>query len=314
MLKFRFVAAAIVAAEFACLTGAQAQSVNNFGQFVHDSPAFYIVGGAVVMKRGNPDNGTFVAANPAGTPFFTGNQIKFGWDTGFDGAVGVRIMPRHSLELRYLHVDSDANFSFLAPGNFIGAGFTGPGGTRLDTANDTRLRSWELNWRYQLSDQHTVLAGYRTIRLRDSQRMALNLGVATGFYNYSNELHGAQIGVDWALLPRNNPFQINLSGKVGLFRLNASGGIDEFSGVNYIGGFYGRDSDNVLAGEIGVSVGYRIRNNVFLRAGYQLLVFDDVALASNAASRSLLVPSLLRSVETNSLVYQGVNLGLTVNW
>jgi hypothetical protein len=278
------------------------------------APALYFSGGAVIMKRSTPDNGTFVAANPAGTPFQTGNDFKFDWDTGFDGTLGVRFMARHAIELRFLGIESNASNTFVTPGSFIGGGFTGPSGTLFDTTYDTTLRNWELNWRYLWTNQLTLLAGFRAINLEDSQRFRIG-PVAQGWYDYDNRLRGAQIGIDWSVLPAASALQINLSGKAGLFHLKSEGGIEEFSGTTSIGAFGTKVSDTVVAGELAVSVGYRIHDNVTLRAGYQMLVIDDVGLASNNASASLTNPSLLSSnVHRDSLLYHGANLGVTINW
>jgi hypothetical protein len=311
MTRLLKLAAAAAVAQLAALGDAASQSAH-----AQSSPSLYITGGAVIMKRSTPDNGTSVAANPAGTPFQTGNDFKFDWDTGFDGTLGVRFMGRHAIELRFLGIESNASNIFATPGAFIGGGFTGPGGTLFDTTYDTTLRNWELNWRYLWTNQLTLLAGFRAINLEDSQRFRLGVGpVAQGWYDYDNRLRGAQIGIDWSVLPTTSALQINLSGKVGLFHLKSEGGIELFSGSNPIGGFGTKVSDTVVAGELGVSVGYRIHDNVTLRAGYQMLVIDDVGLASNNASASLLNPALLsNNVYRDSILYHGANLGMTINW
>lgn len=309
MSTVRILAAALVAAQLSAAGAANAQTVGN------DTSTFYVTGGVVIMKRSAPDNGVSVAANPAGTPYQTGKDFKFDWEAGFDGTIGVRLMGRHAVEFRYLGVDSDASNNFTTPGNFIGGGFTGPGGTTVNSTYDTSLRNFELNWRYRWTDQISLLAGLRAIDLDDTQRIVLNTSVATGLYDYSNQLRGAQVGLDWSLLPKTNPLQVNLSGKLGLFHLRSEGGIQEFQGNNYIGGFAAKTDDAVMAGELGISVGYQIHKNVQLRAGYQALLIDDVGLANSNSSASLLNPSLLRSnIYKDSIFYHGANLGLTVSW
>jgi len=313
MSKLLRLVVALAIAHVAAPGDAYSQAFDTSAKHVQDAPTLYITGGAVIMKRSTPDNSTFVAANPAGTPFQTGNNFKFDWEAGFDGTLGVRFMGRHAIEVRFLGIESDAASAFTTPGAFIGGGFTGPGGTLISTTYDASLRNWELNWRYLWTNQLTLLAGFRAINLEDTQRFRIG-PVAQGLYDYDNRLRGAQIGIDWSVLPATSALQVNLSGKVGLFHLNSDGGIQEF-GPGPIGGFGTKISDTVVAGELGVSVGYRIHDNVVLRAGYQLLVIDDIGLASNNASASLLNPSLLsNNIYRDSILYHGANLGVSITW
>ncbi len=295
-------------------SSASAQPVDNSGKFFHSTPSGYVAAGAVVLKRNGPDAGTIVAANPGGTPFMTGDNLKFGWDAGIDATIGVRFLDRHAIEVRYLHFETDASHQFITPGNFIGAGFTGPGGTLFSSQYDTTLRNAEVNWRYQVFEQFAVLAGLRAIDVKDRLKIVLNNNVATGLYTYSNSLRGAQVGVEWMIFHPSSPFQINILGKIGRYSLDTFGGIDEFQGNNFIGGFTGSLSDTVLASELGVSVGYRLGNNVTLRAGYQALWINDIGIASTAASVSLLNPSLLRQVQRDDLFLQGITFGMNITW
>lgn len=315
-MKWRMTIAATVAAQLVTFGSAHAQTVNNFGQYVLGaSSGIYFTGGVAILKRSTPDYGAFIASNPGSAPFLSANQLKFDWSSGFDGTIGFRIAPRQAFEVRYLQINSDAANFFVSPGAFIGVGFTGPSGTTFNTTYETNFQSWEFNWRYSHTDHLSILAGYRTISIRDGLRTKLNGNVATGFYDYKNSMQGAQIGLDWSVLPKANPFQINLIGKIGVLRNEMHGGINEFQANNYIGGFHGSARENVLVGEAGVTFGYRINNHVLLRAGYQVLVMEDVALASNNAAGSLLNPSLLRTnVYQGTLVYQGANFGVTINW
>ncbi len=316
MSILRTTVTALAALSFVAPGAALAQTVDNYGRTSLNVLSGYATIGGVIMKRSTPEGSAFIAANPAGTPFVSPSAFKFGWDGGVDGTFGLRFGGRDALEFRFLRTDSGARLNFTSPGAFIGVGFTGPGGTQFASSYDTYLSSWELNWRHQWTDQIALLVGARVINLDDSLDTSLNGNVARGLYAYRNRLTGGQIGIDWSVLPMNNPFQINLVGKVGLFGLHSAGGISEFQGVNFIGGFgTERGGEHVMAGEVGVSVGYRILPNVMLRAGYQLLYINDIALASNAAGASLLNPSLLsNNIYRDSILFHGANFGVTINW
>ena len=96
-------------------------------------------------------------------------------------------------------------------------GFTGPGGTVFRITTRPTSRVGEVNWRHQLFDHISVLAGVRDIGLTDSLTSVPDTTVATGSYNYRNRLFGVKIGADWAVLASSNPFQINVFGKTGWY-------------------------------------------------------------------------------------------------
>ena len=90
---------------------------------------------------------------------------------------------------------------------------------------------------------------------------------------------------------------------------SAEGGIREFQGNNFIGSFLGQDKEKSKVYEGAINGSYNLTRNVALRVGYQYLKLDKVATGSDAAARSLLNPSLLRTVQYNSMHYQGVTAG-----
>jgi hypothetical protein len=279
-------------------------------------PTWYVSAGAIVLHRNRPDPGTIVAANPAGTRFASPSDFNFGWNWGPDITVARRMATGNIWEGRFFSsVGSSATNSFVAPGNFIGVGFTGPGGTVFNGNYFTRLYSTELNWKRPIGDQLKFIAGFREIELRDQMSYTLNNNVATGQYNYNNHLWGGQLGADWALLNTSRRLQVNVAGKAGLYGNLSDGGIYEFSGNNAIGSFTGRKWANAFVGDLGISGAYFLTQHVALRGGYQLLWISDVALAGDAASRSLTNPSLLRTVDhSGQLFYQGATMAVDVIW
>jgi hypothetical protein len=156
----------------------------------------------------------------------------------------------------------------------------------------------------------------RAIDLDDTQDFRLNTNVARGLYDYDNELLGVQIGAEVSVLPQDSAFSIDLSGKVGYYQLEAEGGIFEFQGAgnNFIGSFTGELEDETFAAEFGITAGWAPTDHLKIFAGYQALFISDVALASDAASRSLLNPSLLRSVETDDILFHGAKFGVSLIW
>ncbi len=76
--------------------------------------------------------------------------------------------------MRYFNSYGSASTQFVTPGGFIGAGFTGPGGTRFIGSDLTKLDSTEINWRHQRWNRLALLAGFRWIELRDG--VSYNIG------------------------------------------------------------------------------------------------------------------------------------------
>jgi hypothetical protein len=282
-------------------------------------PTCYGSAGTVILHRSRPDAGIVVGNNPfTGTSFSSPSDFRFGWDGGPDVTLGYRLNCCDAIEGRFFDDDgASATNTFRTPGGFIGAGFTGPANTLFQGRYTTQLYSSELNWRHTLNDQLDFLAGFRWVELSDEMSYRINGTVAEGDYKYRNHLYGGQLGLDWKLTDRCNPLQIDAVGKAGLYGNQASGGIFEFQGANrtFIGSFEGVDTDTAFVGEVDLTASYRLSCHCAVRGGYELLWLNDVALAGNAASRSLLNPSLLRTVDNGqNLFYNGAIAGIDFNW
>jgi len=276
-------------------------------------PSCYASAGVVILHRDRPDPGTVVGANPGGgvPAFFDASSFDFGWDEGPDLTIGWRSACGNGWEGRFFRVESESDTFFVTPGGFIGAGFTGPGGTTFTNHYLTKLSSSELNWRHPMNERVTFLTGFRWVELHDEVYFKLNGNVATGDYEFNNRLYGGQAGADVALTSNSNPLQMNVIGKAGLYGNVADGGIFEFQGNNFIGSFVGQDTTAAFVGEVDFTAKYQLTRCTWIQGGYQLLWIDGVALGGDAASRSLLNPSLLRTVDDhNNIFYNGATAAL----
>ena len=316
MRKLHIAAVAAMATTFGALGVARAADLRAGEPVTSTTPNWYISVAALALQRSTPSDGTIVAANPAGTPFMTGDVFDFGWSPGIDAAIGIGLFGNEAIEARAMYSKMDSDYSFVSPGNFIGVGFTGPGGTVFNSEYETTLMSWEVNWRHHFNDRLSVLAGFRSLGVEDTMKTVLNANVVTGLYEADNDMLGAQVGAQFSLFDQSTPFQLDVSGKVGVFSNKSEAGIREFQGNNFIGEFQsGSVRETNYAAEVGVAAGYNVFGNVSLTAGYQLLWVDDLALASNAASGSLLNPSLLRTnVYRDEVLFHGFNVGLKMSF
>jgi len=277
---------------------------------------FYAELAPSIMSRSAPTNsGNILQANPGGTPYFTGDQLSFSPSAAIEGSFGFGVLPASgAFDMRFLYINSSASTSFRSPSDFIGFGFTGPGNTLFDVKDDTALSSWEGSWRQKvLSDRLTLIAGIRSMSIKDVLNGLLNTTVARGEYTYNNDLFGAQVGVEVAVLDPTSPFQLNVIGKVGAYTEKSQGGTRDYLPAQTLGVEFqsGLVTSTAYAAEVGIKGAYNLTDNLELNAGYELLFIDKVALAPDNAALSVVNPALLRTqMAFNSLTYQGFRVGV----
>ena len=272
--------------------------------------------GTILLDREDPTPGSIVASNPGlATRYFGAEDFDFDFEAGYELGLARRFDNGYILEGRYFAVDHTAATTIVTPGAFIGTGFTGPGGTTIAGRYLTMLDNTEINIRRRHSERITLLGGFRMIELRDQARFILNNNVARGNYDYDNRLYGGQLGGNLNLSPRASRLLVNVETKAGVYNNLVKGGIYEFQGSNFIGTFNGDDANTAFIGEINLNAGYRLTDHMVLRSGYQLLWIENVALASDAAVRSLTNPSLLNNVSADQgLFYHGATAGIDLVW
>ena len=278
-------------------------------------PLWNVSAGAVILHRNRPSDGTIIGAFPGGSPAFNrGSDFDFGWDAGPEISIARRIGCDNAVEVRYFNCYGGADTAFVTPGNFIGAGFTGPGGTSISGHDFTKLDSLEINWRHQAWDQLVLLAGFRAIDLRDD--LLYRIGpTAAGEYFYDNHMYGGQLGADWALMRPDNPLQFGVMLKAGVYGNADHGGITQFVGNTPIQSFLGQGATAAFVGELDFLASYNFTDHIAVHGGYELLWLTNLALSADAASRSLVNPSLLRTVsDVGRLFYNGATFGVDITW
>lgn len=275
--------------------------------------------GAVLMTRDRSDAGVIIGANPSNTVSFSrGSDFDFNTQSGIDVLARRRFANGDQLEGRYFGLDGNpATQSFITPGSFIGAGFTGPAGTRVVGTYEGQLLSAEINWRRRTWERLTILAGFRYVGFDDTLDYSLNTTVAGGNYDYENDLFGGQIGGDWSLLDASRPIQLNVIGKAGVYGNAINGNFTTEAPIGSQIQSFGRDeSSPAFVGDLQLVGSYSITRHIAFRGGYQVLWLDNVALASDNASTSQLNPSLLNTrIDDNGHVFfQGALLGAEFMW
>ena len=146
----------------------------------------------------------------------------------------------------------------------------------------SRLYNAEVNVRWNLWRRVTVLAGFRWVNLSEELEGILLPPTPHGTGSFwdtqtKNNLYGFQIGADAKLLERNR-FSIDGVLKAGIFDNH----VEETTSVRMERIQFGEsDSTDHLAflGEIGVQCKYQVTPRLSLKAGYEAIWLQGVALA-----------------------------------
>jgi hypothetical protein len=280
------------------------------------TPLWNVSLGEVILHRNRPSDGAIVGVLPSGSPAFSrGSDFDPGWDAGPEITIARRIGCDNAVEVRYFNCYGGASTQFVTPSAFIGAGFTGPGGTLFVGHDFTKLDSFEINCRHQAWDQLVLLAGFRALDLRDDLSYKINSTVATGEYFYDNHMYGGQLGADWALMRPDNPLQFGVMLKAGVYGNADHGGITQIVGNTPVQSFLGQGATAAFVGEFDFLASYNFTDHIAVHGGYQLLWLTNLALSPDAASRSLVNPALLRTVSDDGrLFYNGATVGVDFMW
>lgn len=244
---------------------------------------------AVFMKRNSPDPQVYIT-QPNGNPAFDFSQFEFDYDAGFDISISREFGSGNALEFRYFNLsDTSAN---ATTGPFPGGGvqyisnpqtpafFPGTA-TFVDGSFQSEIQSAEVNYICSKSENLEVGIGFRYLSLDESFIGALDFNTPNDGFARStttNDLFGIQLSGKGALYSSpNSKFQILGSAKGGIFYADST----NTQGISFTNTFgSASDSGAAFVGEAGIKVQYSVQENVDVFAGYQLLFFEGVAVAS----------------------------------
>lgn len=237
-------------------------------------------------------------------------------DLGFDFEIGPRIsLARHddsgrSLEIGYMALDfrtgatvSDGLLAFEPPGGIMGY-------RQFDVSYGSRLDSLEINARKQLNDYATLMAGLRWVELGEDFRVqALPSPSSIYQMNTDNQMVGFQIGGNVALLNCDGRFRVDGTIASGIYfnRAEEDASWDIFS----IGD---REDHVAFLGEIGLTAVLQLSDCLDLRAGYQVMWLEGVALAPDQIYSTDVTagPAVLDT--GGSLLYHGAYVGVCASF
>jgi hypothetical protein len=244
-------------------------------------------------------NQTLVSTYPPHTPIILGTGTE--WLNSRDLDQGFAAGPRVGL-VRHGDCGCDVEFSFFAIDGWNSYGRIDPNGSMLPNwlvftapgdfvqltdypdqamawSYATKLYSAELNLRWDLCPRVTMLAGFRWANLTDDLEGTLPPQRHEPFWDTRtrNNLYGLQVGEDWKIL---NWGRFSLDGlvKAGVFDNHA----EEATEVSIDRRPYRESASTdqlAFLGEIGVQCRYQLTQRLLLKAGYEAIWLQGVALA-----------------------------------
>ncbi len=288
----------------------------------------------VVLKRNQPDRRTLSILDTTGDTVLTTDDMNFEFESGFRVNVGRRMNERAALEVSFLNLGSwnsntreftpDPNDPSLDP--YWGSSGAQPTDAFDDSyahhySYDSKLRDVEVNTRYFMTENTSVIFGFRYINVNENfiflSQDAQDYS-SWGIYNVgtSNDLYGLNLGISrqWCC---GDHYSVGTYCKGGIFYND----IDRDSHIVNSGAIF-RDervdsSDSAFSTlvDVGVFGNYCIRDGVRLRAGYMFVYLNNIALGPeqfDPAPNQFALSG--RVTDDGSMIYHGPTAGLDICW
>lgn len=293
----------------------------------------------------------FVTSVTSGPEALNSNQFQQGFSAGPKASVIYDSDSGYSLELTYFNIFDQSDAESIGPDNPADWLVMRSPGTFWQTqdfpyqamtwTDTTSLYSAEANARFDLSSRVTLLAGLRWIQLNDNlqgtftppdqtaptwKSGCLPLGctisqITNGgpagnyppFWNTSttNNLWGGQIGVDGKILQLGR-FSLGGLIKVGLFD-NVAQQLTGVSMQKVVFPSYASTNQAAFAGEAGLVLKYRLVKGLSLKAGYEALWLQGVALAPGQIRETSTTQTSVTALGVycgSNVFFQGATSGL----
>lgn len=279
------------------------------------SPCWTIRAGTLFLDRDPASRRALVTetADPASTALLNAGQLDPGVAWGFEvSAIRHQFLgTRWDLEGRYFGIDgwnavvgpvaapAGSTIQFATPVAL-------PGAADLTASYHSELRNAEINFRRPVNDWLQLLLGVRYMGLNENLAMNADFGgtAVTGRVRTTNDLWGFQLGADATLWSRDR-LTIEMLGKAGVFNnsIVSHTTIDaDFAD--------GRLDHTAFVGEVGLTGCYQLSRSWSLRAGYQVLWMEGVALAPDQVPGVNLTTNEATVQTDGSPFYHGAFLGL----
>jgi hypothetical protein len=268
-------------------------------------PQWTVAADFIILERVGSEAYPLVETVPADQPSDTypGTEVLNATELHQGSSGGPRLDLIHhgedaDLEVVYFQIDGWDAYRSIGPTPDDWLRMMAPGGflqTQDNKAEQmmawgytSRLYNTEVNARWDLWSRVTLLAGFRWINLSEELLGTLPPERTVPFWDteVKNNLYGFQIGAEGELLKRGR-FSIGGVGKAGLFDNRA----EETTTVSIFRILFAEsDSTDHVAfvDEIGVHCKYQLTQRLSLRAGYEAIWLQGIALAPGQISETVI--------------------------
>ena len=245
------------------------------------------------------------------------------WAAGPRLVLGIPLGDLGAIEFAYFGL-YNLNRSLVAPGAAT-ADVGGNTGTGLNNRADYRsvVNNGELNYRCWLTPGFSLVTGFRYLNWHENLNTAFDPvnpfagvvvppGSVTQAVHTSNNLYGFQIGAEWKTAVTDR-FGLEIAGKTGIF--DARNEMDATASVPGFGTFNASASSSRAAfiGELGLIGTYRCTDYLKLRAGYELMWVEGLALAPDQVTTANFAgPSTVSN--HGGVFLHGAVMGLEYRW
>lgn len=292
--------------------------------------AYAVVEGLILQRNIAGTSVPLVVDAVTGATLLSTGNLNFPFAGGLRAYVGHRFDDCRSWELGYFGLYG-ANASSTVTGNLsLPGGFAGLnvffGADQVVADYTSNLNGMELNlanccsWCDPCECGSTEwLYGFRYLRIDDSLNLAVQNavvgGIETGSYNVqaANNLFGGQIGT--RLRRSSGLWSVEGTGKAGLYYNDASQSqtVIDFPGI-LVRQTSSSDDRLAFLGELNASLVRQITDYWYLRAGYNLIWIDGIALAPNQLDFTLAATSGTTTNTGGTMFLHGVNVGVEARW
>ena len=273
--------------------------------------------GYVYLWRERTGSDFAILEDAADNPLFTADRFDFDAKSGMDVSVMRDNGCGRGLQVRYLGLEQYSASETVDLGAFRAATNPNQTSATIFSAYTHRLES-ELHSIELLTSRccgnMQVFGGFRYISLEERlSSIAVNNLPPSLFFEADNDLYGFELGANGELWNNCRCLSIEGLAKVGIYHNDvsasaldtdtASGGSGQASG-----------SETAFASELAVTAVYDVRCNLSLRAGYQMLFIDGVALAAdqvpNTGDLNVGLNNADVRIDSSSIFFHGLNVGL----
>jgi hypothetical protein len=281
------------------------------------------------MHRQTPDAAVLVSDGPS----FTGNSLLNAADFDFDFEAGYELSAiRHNvfgscwdIEGRFFEIDdwsssvgpisspNGVSFGYFSPNDSIAV----PASVVLGTYT-SELQNVEVNARRDVTNNVQMLFGFRYLELDEGLTLTQAIlgpanNVATHAIGAATKMYGFQLGAD-AVIPVGPRLSLEAVAKAGVYGANMENGVlitqtlvpDVFASA-------ATGNNTAFLGELGFTAQYQVTCRLSVRASYQLMWLEGVAVASDQIAVSDPVNGIATVDTGGSLFYHGAFIGLQVD-